>query len=180
MSDVDGAQDDHLAELAERQGEGIDAVFGHCSGYPEAPASVPARLAFLRARAVRADTSYVNRPGRTVAQVRDEARLRDAIEAYLDSARPQLEGCSALDARAQVQAFVAGDPAARVRRARPRRSRSSASACARRSTCCGCRRRCSCSRRSWSSRAVPGSCCCASTSATTRRRTSAPTRPPSP
>jgi len=111
MSDVDGAQDAHLAELAERQGEGIDAVFGHCSGYPEAPASVPARLGFLRARAVRADTSYVNRPGRTVAQVRDEARLRDAIEAYLDSARPQIEGCSALDARALVQAFVAGDPA---------------------------------------------------------------------
>ncbi|HEY2788463.1 MAG TPA: hypothetical protein VGI72_03350 [Gaiellales bacterium] len=110
MSDVDGAQDDHLAELAERQGDGIDAVFSHCSGYPDAPAGVPARLAFLRERAVRADTSYVNRPGRTVAQVRDEARLRDAIEIYLDSARPQLETCSALDARAQVQAFVAGDP----------------------------------------------------------------------
>ncbi len=111
MSDVDGAQDDHLAELAEHHGEGMDEVFTHCSGYPQVPSSAPARLAFLRARAVRADTSYVNRPGRTVAQVRDEARLRDAIETYLDSARPELETRSALDARAQVQAFVAGDPA---------------------------------------------------------------------
>ena len=46
---------------------------------PDVPASAPARLAFLRERAVRADTSYVNRPGRTVAQVRDEAMLRDAL-----------------------------------------------------------------------------------------------------
>lgn len=110
MSDVDGAQDDHLAELAERQGEGLDAVFTHCNGYPEVPAPVPARLAFLRARAVRADTSYVNRPGRTVEQVRDEALLRDAIQSYLDSARDELERCSAQEARARVQAFVAGDP----------------------------------------------------------------------
>ena len=111
MTDVDGSQDDHLAELAERQGDGLDEVFGHCSGYPDVPASAADRLAFLRARAVRADTSYVNRPGRTVAQVRDEARLREAIEAYLDSARAELEACSALDARARVQAYVAGDPA---------------------------------------------------------------------
>src|SRR5207342_3723186 len=62
MSDVDGTQDHHLAQLAEREGEGLDAVFSHCSGYPEHPATVPARLAFLRARAERADTSYVNRP----------------------------------------------------------------------------------------------------------------------
>jgi hypothetical protein len=110
MSDVDGPRDSHLAELAEHQGEGIDAVFSHCSGYPEHPATVPARLAFLRARSVRADTSYVNRPGRTVAQVRDEAMLRDAIEAHLDSARPELGRCTALEARAQVQAFVEGDP----------------------------------------------------------------------
>ncbi len=110
MSDVDGAQDDHLGELAEHHGEGLDAVFSHCSGYPEHPATGPERLAFLRARAVRADTSYVNRPGRTVAQVRDEALLRDAIETYLDTARPELERCTALDARAKVQAFVEGDP----------------------------------------------------------------------
>ncbi len=109
MSDVDGAQDDHLAELAESQGEGIDAVFSHCTGYPEVPAGAAARVAFLRDRAVRADTSYVNRPGRTVAQVRDEALLRDAIEGYLDSARPDLERRSAAEARALVQAFVAGD-----------------------------------------------------------------------
>ena len=41
MSDVDGARDDHLGELAERHGEGLDAVFGHCSGYPEHPATSP-------------------------------------------------------------------------------------------------------------------------------------------
>jgi hypothetical protein len=109
MSDVDGSQDNHLEELAQLQGEGLDEVLGHCSGYPDAPATAPGRLAFLRARAVRADTSYVNRPGRTVAQVRDEAMLRDAIEAYLDSARPELEHHSATEARALVQAFVAGE-----------------------------------------------------------------------
>jgi hypothetical protein len=110
MSDVDGSQDDHLVELAEHQGEGLDEVFSHCTGYPETPATVPGRLAFLRDRAVRADTAYVNRPGRTVAQVRDEAMLRDAIETYLDAARAEFERCSAAEARAMVQAFVARDP----------------------------------------------------------------------
>ena len=40
MSDVDGSQDDHLDELAALEGEGLDTVFGHCSGYPDAPATV--------------------------------------------------------------------------------------------------------------------------------------------
>jgi hypothetical protein len=115
MSDVDGSQAGHLEDLA-GQGEGIDRVFGQCDGYPDAPATAAERAAFLGARAVRADTSYVNRPGRTVAQVRQEARLHDEIEAYLDSARPELERRSALEVRALVQGFVERDPRLRFAR----------------------------------------------------------------
>ena len=115
MSDVDGTQAAHLEDLA-GQGDGVDRVFGHCAGYPDAPTTAAGRAAFLEARAVRADTSYVNRPGRTVAQVRQEALLRDEIEAYLDSARPGLKGRTALEVRALVQEFVERDPRLRFAR----------------------------------------------------------------
>ena len=117
-------------------------------------------------------------PGRTVAQVRDEALLRDAIEAYLDSARPELERRSA-PGRAGAGAGVRRGRRARSRSPpRPRRARSWARACATGSTACGCRRRCSCSRRFWSSPRRPWLVLLRiHERQRSRARTSAPTRP---
>ena len=44
MADVDGAADRHLRELAGIFGEGTDAVFGHCAGYPTDPITLASSI----------------------------------------------------------------------------------------------------------------------------------------
>ena len=109
LSDFDIAKDRHLAELAERGGEGVDRLFGHCVGYPEAPATPEQRLMFLRGYAVGEAANYVNTVGRTARQIRQEARLRDRIEEYLDEHAAELEGREPEEVRRRVQQLVEDD-----------------------------------------------------------------------
>lgn len=106
LSDVDSPLSDYLDRLADQAADGLDQVFGHCDGYPASP-TPRKRVAYLRAKAVRTTTAYVNTVGRSVQQVHDEARLRDAIEDFLDTAA--LSGRTAEEVRAAVQQFVAED-----------------------------------------------------------------------
>ena len=78
-------------------------------GYPGRPASVEQRVAFLRRHTVRTPANYVHRPGRTVGQIRGEARLREAICTFLDAAGPELAPLSALQVRERVRALVNDD-----------------------------------------------------------------------
>jgi hypothetical protein len=105
LSDVDGPTGRHLEELVDVAGSGIDAVFGFCEGYPAA-ATRESRLKYLRAGMVRAAAIYVNTIGRTVTQIRDEARLREAIEAFLDREPERWSGAGPREVRAAIQAFV--------------------------------------------------------------------------
>ncbi len=86
MSDFDIAKDRHLAELVESwEATGIDRLFGHCVGYPEAPATREQRLDVPPRPRDRRGGEYVNTVGRTARQIRQEERLRDRIEAYFDA-----------------------------------------------------------------------------------------------
>jgi hypothetical protein len=102
LTDFDVPAAKHLAELSER--DGIDRLFGHCEGY-----SASDRLGYLRRHTVKEQARYVNTSGRTVAQIEQEAKLRDAIEDFLDkghwSAREPGE------VRRAVCEFVERDPA---------------------------------------------------------------------
>jgi hypothetical protein len=109
MSDFDIAKDRHLAELAELGGEGIDRLFGHCVGYPETPATPEQRVMFLRGYAVGEAAKYVNTVGRTARQIRQEARLRDRIQEYLDEHAAELEGLAPEEVRRRVQQLVTND-----------------------------------------------------------------------
>jgi hypothetical protein len=84
MADLDAPLESRLAELADAAGRGLDAVFGHCEGYPRV-GTREARLAFLQAHVVRSAAHYTNTIGRTVEQIRREAELREAIEDFLDA-----------------------------------------------------------------------------------------------
>ncbi|HEY6747726.1 MAG TPA: hypothetical protein VI357_18670, partial [Mycobacteriales bacterium] len=75
MADVDGSVDRHLRGLVSRAGAGLDDLFGHCAGWPVQPTDRE-RLDWLRRHCLRPAAYYVHRVGRTVTQVRDEARLR--------------------------------------------------------------------------------------------------------
>src|SRR5262249_2140521 len=79
MVDCDGDADELLQHMVQKAGDGLREVFQFC-GYSEREANL---LGWLRAHRVRPRASYVNWVGRTVSQVRDEARLhallRDAL-----------------------------------------------------------------------------------------------------
>ena len=45
LSDLDISRERHLGELVDLAGEGIDQLFEHCEGYPEAPAEDARRAA---------------------------------------------------------------------------------------------------------------------------------------
>ena len=105
MADVDAPVYRHLRELANAFGPGADVLFGHCDGYPSDP-SPGTRLAWLLERTVGPSAIYVHRIGRTVEQVHDEHRLREAVESYLDppdAIPPQL---TAVEAHARVRSFA--------------------------------------------------------------------------
>ncbi|HZQ99618.1 MAG TPA: hypothetical protein VFC93_12480 [Chloroflexota bacterium] len=109
MADVDGPADRHLVRLVSLAGARLDRVFGHCVDYPVGRrATQPGRLAFLRARQVPAAATYVNTTGRTVHEIRREARLRDAIEEFLDRGGDWSRARPA-EVREAIRRFVAGD-----------------------------------------------------------------------
>jgi hypothetical protein len=83
LTDVDAPLRAHLDELATIGGDGLDAVFSHCVGYPRT-ASVPDRRAFLRAHQVKAAAAHINRRGRSVGQIRQEDLLQREINTFLD------------------------------------------------------------------------------------------------
>jgi hypothetical protein len=101
MSDFDVSAAKHLGELAEQ--DGIDRLFGHCEGYSGA------RLTYLRAHTVKEAATYVNTRGRTLAQIKQEAKLREAIEDFLD--RGDWDGRTPDEVRQAVRRHVQTDPA---------------------------------------------------------------------
>jgi hypothetical protein len=112
-SNVDVPLDDHLTELVTHTGEGLDLIFGHCEGYPGPTQRTPSsRLSYLRAHMVPSQAFYVNTIGRTVEQIHQEARLRDALEGFLDRQRAEHDwsGWDSRRVRAAIQGFIQGRP----------------------------------------------------------------------
>jgi hypothetical protein len=108
MSEVDAPQRHHLAALAGLGAAGVDQAFQHCVGYPGPAPRRRARLAWLRRHRVRASAFYVNTVGRGLAQIRQEALLRDALEDHLD--RRDHTGRTATEVRAELRAHAARHP----------------------------------------------------------------------
>ncbi len=109
LANIDAPEDAHLAELVDRGTAGLDAICGLCNGYPPPDArNRETRLAYLRQHRVKSQAFYVNGIGRTVEQIRQEHRLREGIEAFLD--RGDWSGCSDHEVRSEIQAFVRGEP----------------------------------------------------------------------
>ena len=106
MSEVDAPLRRHLAELVDVAGDGIGQAFGHCAGYPGPGARRRSLIAWLRRHQVPASAFYVNTVGRGLDQIRQEARLREALENHLDQRDWACR--SAAQVRRDLQAYVAG------------------------------------------------------------------------
>jgi hypothetical protein len=105
LSNFDAPLDKHLEELATIAGQGLDRIYGHCESYPEPAQRNPAsRLAYLKERMVESKPFYTNTIGRTVQQIRQEERLRNAIAAFLDSR--DWSGWDVMEVRKAIQDYV--------------------------------------------------------------------------
>src|SRR5262249_55887093 len=86
MADLDAPLDVRLAQLVDVAGAGLDSLFTHCERYPHCDGIGPdERLSFLCEHIVHSSAYYTNTVGRTVQQIHDEERLREAVEGFLDT-----------------------------------------------------------------------------------------------
>lgn len=97
-----------LQQLAERAGPGLDELYGRCDGYPVEP-TPSTRLSYLRAHLETSDVFYLHSVGRSLPQIRGEARLRGVVEEFLDAQAERLAGCPPSEVHAAVREFIAGD-----------------------------------------------------------------------
>ena len=72
--------------------------------------TTPSRLAYLRSHLQDSQVFYAHAVGRTLDQVRDEARLRVAVEDFLDRRVDFLHELSPHQVRAQIREFVVRRP----------------------------------------------------------------------
>lgn len=100
----------HLRQLVNTAAPGLEKIFLNCAGFPAAGGSSAERvLTYMRGHQVAAASLFIGTWGRSVAQVRQEAQLRDAIQDFLDGPGNWAIS-SALQVRQAIQGLVAGNP----------------------------------------------------------------------
>ena len=107
--DCDATVDERLNDLATLTGAGVDELFGACADYPRAPSPAD-RLAYLRDHLRDSQVFYAHAVGRTLDQVRDESRLRTAVEEFLDRELDRLTAMSPREIREELRGLVAREP----------------------------------------------------------------------
>src|SRR5437667_11662451 len=80
----DGSREDFLSDLLRIAPDGMHELYSPCVGYPVSDCAIP-RIAreYLLRHDAGANTFFCGSPGRTVAQIKDEHRLRAAIVEHL-------------------------------------------------------------------------------------------------
>jgi hypothetical protein len=80
----DGGRDDFIRDLLRVAARGMHEVYSHCLGYPPSGLTTPELVKeYLVCHDVGAHTFFCGSPGRSVAQIRDESRLRNQCAAFL-------------------------------------------------------------------------------------------------
>lgn len=109
---VDGDRDAFISTLVDRAAAGVQALFGSSPGYPGS--ADPATLRdWLADHVVSPAAFHIGATGRSLDRIRKEARLHDAICAFLDSEDQagRLSDAEPAEVRARVQERVRSDPA---------------------------------------------------------------------
>ncbi|MGH9282577.1 MAG: hypothetical protein ACRD0S_06520, partial [Acidimicrobiales bacterium] len=119
---VDGTIDDFVAVLVAECGKGLDAIYAGAAGYPGS-GDGPGLRSWLQQRVVPAGAFHIGATGRTLGRITEEARLHDAIQAFLDEeeAAGRLDGVAPAALRRKVQDFVRSDPSLAFARTSPPR-----------------------------------------------------------
>jgi hypothetical protein len=102
MGEVDGDEEKFRNELLGAAQIGLRLLFSHCVGF-----DVQGDLAtWLASSRISSAADYVNWVGRTVLQVREEEKLRRALEAFVSENVAQLRGMQPQELHATVRQFV--------------------------------------------------------------------------
>ncbi len=102
LCDFDGDIADFLVDLLNHAGPGLRRIFSFCRGFTE---NTDLRH-WIKEHNLPIATSYVNWPGRTMKQVREEAHLHQAISTYLKVNSSQLASQSNQHVWETVRQFV--------------------------------------------------------------------------
>src|SRR5262245_9382048 len=98
VGDCDGPADDMLAEMARVAGSGLRRIFSFCGGFTDNTDL----LAWMKDHSQAPAANYVNWVGRTVRQVREEARLRDELVACVMARQDEFKLDDPLQIRAKL------------------------------------------------------------------------------
>jgi len=108
LADFDGDKQQFLADLVRIAGDGLRRIFSFCQGF-----SAGADLAqWIRDHDLPIAVSYVNWPGRTVREIREEADLRQAVAGYLRQLPGACESSSAVALWNRARDFVEDEKSA--------------------------------------------------------------------
>jgi hypothetical protein len=82
-TNFDGDVEDYMRDFAERAPEGIDAIWGHCEGYPGAR-DYPKLRDYILGSAIETTGYYCAYPNATVADINKSLDWRTKFDAFLD------------------------------------------------------------------------------------------------
>jgi hypothetical protein len=102
LVEFDGGAGAFVRRLARESEPGLRAIFACCADF-DASADL---AAWMQAHSRPAAAVFINTVGRTMARVREDAALYDALEAYLDANAASLAGRPAADVHAALRAFA--------------------------------------------------------------------------
>lgn len=105
---VDGPVEQHLQDLVQMFPKALDAIFSHCEGYSSEGITDASRLMYLKQHSFKTPTFYVGAPNRSVTQIRNEAKLHDAVKEYVRENRSEWR--TGREAYHDIQRFLADDP----------------------------------------------------------------------
>lgn len=108
LGEIDAPLGDHLSGLMD-EGSPLTALFAQCAGYPDR-GSPGDRVRWVRAHQVGAAARYVHRVGRSLPQIRDEARLRVEIGRFLDDSAHDWSAATPVEIHRAVRDLVRGRP----------------------------------------------------------------------
>ena len=106
----DDSREGFLSDLLRIAPDGMHELYSHCAGYPVSGLAIPQIASeYLSRHDAGAHTFFCGSPGRTVAQIKDEHRLRTAIVEHLSRVAgaipPRLNGLFE-----DVRGFIRGKP----------------------------------------------------------------------
>lgn len=108
LGDVDGGETAFLRWLVGAASDGLRKIFSCCEDFgPDTDL-----LDWMKRHRSRPVANYINTRGRTVNQVHEQAVLRKALEAYIESHSAELQGQSPRQIHDTLRKFVNGEASA--------------------------------------------------------------------